>query len=169
MNPKPLASLNHLTVPAAISISFLLCSWVGIRLYAPCESLSGSIAHRWIRGTSVSWRIESRSKRKRGIFVHVIPRIALAAAVIFSLAACNTLPTIDPGAAAESAPARLEGTRGPLSAQQSKAVLARLESRSPQTSIFDRHLALEEAITGAPLTVGNKVVLLQNGPATYKE
>jgi cardiolipin synthase len=104
----------------------------------------------------------------RGIFVHVILRITMALAAILSLGACNTLPTIEPGAASGNAPAHLEGTRGPLSAQQSKAVLARLESRSPQTSIFDRHLALEEAITGTPLTVGNKVVLLQNGPATYK-
>ncbi|HEX7606075.1 MAG TPA: phospholipase D-like domain-containing protein, partial [Usitatibacter sp.] len=100
--------------------------------------------------------------------MHVIPRIAVALAVIFSLGACNTLPTVEPDAGANAAPARLEGTRGPLTAQQSKAVLARLESRSPQTSIFERHLALEEAITGTPLTVGNKVVLLQNGPATYK-
>src|ERR1700688_4279403 len=104
----------------------------------------------------------------RGICVHVIPRIISAAAVILSLAACNTLPTIEPGAASGAAPARLEGARGVLSAQQSKAILAGLESQGQQTSIFDRHLALEEAIVGTPLTVGNKVVLLQNGPATYK-
>jgi cardiolipin synthase A/B len=85
-----------------------------------------------------------------------------------SLAACNTLPTIEPGAASGAAPARLEGARGMLSAQQSKAILAGLASQGQQTSIFDRHLALEEAIVGTPLTVGNKVVLLQNGPATYK-
>ena len=104
----------------------------------------------------------------RGISVDVILRITLALAAILSLAGCNTLPTVGPDAGANAAPARLEGTRGLLSAQQSKAVLGRIENRSPQTSIFDRHLALEEAITGTPLSVGNKVVLLQNGPATYK-
>ena len=65
-------------------------------------------------------------------------------------------------------PVQLEGARGPLSPQQSKAILDRLRSRGEATSIFDRHLALEEAIVGSPLTVGNKVALLQDGPATFK-
>jgi len=60
------------------------------------------------------------------------------------------------------------GARGPLSAAQSKAILDRLASRGQDTSIFDRHLALEEAIVGSPLTTGNRVVLLQDGPATYR-
>ncbi|MDQ3027585.1 MAG: cardiolipin synthase [Pseudomonadota bacterium] len=62
---------------------------------------------------------------------------------------------------------RLEGTRGPLSTQESKAILARLESRGAETAIFDRHLALEEGVAGSPLTIGNRVGLLQDGPATY--
>jgi cardiolipin synthase len=65
-------------------------------------------------------------------------------------------------------PVQLEGARGPLTSQQSKAILDRLKSRGEETSIFDRHLALEEAIVGSPLTVGNKVALLQDGPATFK-
>jgi hypothetical protein len=65
-------------------------------------------------------------------------------------------------------PVQLEGARGPLSAAQSKAILDRLESRSVETGIFDRHLALEEAIVGSPLTTGNDVRLLQDGPATYQ-
>jgi cardiolipin synthase len=66
------------------------------------------------------------------------------------------------------APGHLEGARGPLSAQQSTAILERLASRGEETSIFDRHLALEEEVAGTPLVVGNKVVLLQDGPATYR-
>ena len=62
---------------------------------------------------------------------------------------------------------RLEGARGPLSAQESKAILVRLESRGVETGIFERHLALEEGVAGSPLTVGNKVALLQDGPATF--
>ena len=65
-------------------------------------------------------------------------------------------------------PVQLEGARGPLTAQQSKAILNGLKSRGEETSIFDRHLALEEAIVGSPLMVGNKVVLLQDGPATFQ-
>jgi cardiolipin synthase len=65
-------------------------------------------------------------------------------------------------------PVQLEGARGPLTPQQSKAILDRLKSGGKETSIFDRHLALEEAIVGSPLMVGNKVVLLQDGPATFQ-
>jgi cardiolipin synthase len=36
------------------------------------------------------------------------------------------------------------------------------------TSIFDRHLAREAAIVDSPLTIGNQVRLLQDGPATYE-
>jgi cardiolipin synthase len=83
-------------------------------------------------------------------------------------AGCSTLPEIAPDSSlSASAPVRLEGARGALSAQQSKAVLARLASRGEDTSIFDRHLALEGEIAGSPLVVGNKVTLLKDGPATY--
>jgi len=84
-------------------------------------------------------------------------------------ACCASLPTIVPDLARHPGPpVQLEGARGPLSAAQSKAILDRLASRGQETGIFDRHLALEEAIVGSPLTTGNRVVLLQDGPATYQ-
>jgi cardiolipin synthase len=90
--------------------------------------------------------------------------LALAA-----LASCGGLPTVVPDMAPRSSqPVRLEGARGPLTDQQSKAILAALASRGQETSIFDRHLALEESIVGAPLVVGNKVALLKDGPATFQ-
>jgi cardiolipin synthase len=93
----------------------------------------------------------------------------LAAIILFGLAACSSLPTIVPDLARRPGPpVQLEGARGPLSAAQSKAILSRLESRSQDTGIFERHLALEEAIVGSPLTTGNDVLLLQDGPATYR-
>jgi cardiolipin synthase len=97
---------------------------------------------------------------------------ALAAISLLSLAAlagCGSLPRIVPDMArGPSAPVQLEGARGPLSAAQSKAVLAGLAARGGETGIFERHLALEESVTGTPLVVGNRVVLLQDGPATYR-
>ena len=85
------------------------------------------------------------------------------------LAGCSSLPTIVPDMVREaSAGVRLEGARGVLSSAQSKAILDRLKSRSPDTDIFERHLALEEEIVGSPLTTGNAVQLLQDGPATYR-
>jgi len=93
----------------------------------------------------------------------------LAAGCLAALAGCSSLPIIVPDMARGPAqPVQLEGARGPLTPQQSKAILDRLRSRGEATSIFDRHLALEEAIVGSPLTVGNKVALLQDGPATFK-
>ena len=90
-------------------------------------------------------------------------------AFLLGLAGCSSLPTIVPDMARHSsAPVRLEGARGPLSAAQSQAVLEGLKRGAKETNIFDRHLALEGAIVGSPLTTGNQVLLLQDGPATYR-
>ena len=96
------------------------------------------------------------------------PNAAIGCGLLL-LAGCTSLPTIVPDLARRDAPAvRLAGARGPLSAAQSKAVVDRLRSGGRQTEIFDRHLAVEEAIVGSPLTVGNEVLLLQDGPSTYR-
>ena len=85
------------------------------------------------------------------------------------LAGCSSLPTIVPDLARRpEAPPQLEGAQGPLSAAQSNAVLERLQNSGEPTDIFARHLAIEEAIVGSPLTTGNRVLLLQDGPATYQ-
>ena len=95
------------------------------------------------------------------------------------LAGCSSLPIIVPDLARSDArPVRIEaaasdgahgaGQRGPLSAARSQAILDGLRSQGRDTDVFDRHLALEEAIVGSPLTAGNDVRLLQDGPATYR-
>jgi cardiolipin synthase len=93
-------------------------------------------------------------------------------AVVFILASlvvgCNSLPRIHPDMAPGPAtPVQVSGAYGPLSPERSKAVLETLKKRGEDTSIFQRRLALEEAVAGTPLVAGNKVVLLQDGPATY--
>ncbi len=93
----------------------------------------------------------------------------LAAVILAGLTGCSTLPTIASDLTIHPAkPIQLEGARGPLSSQQSKAILNRLQNGGKETSIFDRHLAVEGAIVGSPLVVSNKVVLLQDGPATFQ-
>ena len=88
---------------------------------------------------------------------------------LLALAGCSSLPVIVPDLARPAGPpVQLEGSRGPLSAAQSKAILDSLSSGGAATDIFDRHLALEEAIVGSPLTAGNDVLLLGDGPATYR-
>jgi len=96
-------------------------------------------------------------------------RSGLAMLLLGLLMGCSSLPTIVPDLARPAGPpAQLEGARGPLSAAQSKAILAGLAGRGQPTDIFERHLAIEEAIVGSPLTTGNEVLLLQDGPATYR-
>jgi len=86
------------------------------------------------------------------------------------LGACTSLPTVAPRqqARADAPPVQLEGAGGTLSVARSRAVLDQLAESGPETAIFERHLKVEEAIVGSPLTTGNQVTLLQDGPATYK-
>jgi cardiolipin synthase A/B len=97
----------------------------------------------------------------------------LLAFTLLLLTGCSSLPVINPDTVRRhGAPAQLQlqlqSARGTLSTTQSKAILDRLKARGTVTDIFDRHLALEEAISGSPLTTGNMVQLLQDGPATYQ-
>lgn len=93
----------------------------------------------------------------------------LAAVFALAMGGCKSLPHIVPDLAfRSSAGVRLAGARGPLSAVQSQAALQRLAAHGEPTSIFMRHLALEEEVAGSPLTTGNDVVLLKDGPATYR-
>jgi cardiolipin synthase len=94
-------------------------------------------------------------------------RILLAAAAAAALSAC-AIPEIDREMLhTVRAPVRLEGARGPVSHAQTREILAGIKARSPETAIFDRHLAVEEALAGNPLSLGNKAQLLEDGPATY--
>ena len=85
------------------------------------------------------------------------------------LAGCGSLPMLVPDLARSSVgTVTMEDARGPLAAARTRALLATLERRGADTGIFDEHLAREQAITGGPLTTGNHVRLLQDGPATYE-
>lgn len=92
----------------------------------------------------------------------------LAVICLAFLAGCSSIPTMVPDMALQSSrPVQLDGAHGPLTAQQSKAILAKLKKDNAETNIFDKHLALEAEIVGSPLVVGNKVELLVDGPTTY--
>lgn len=85
------------------------------------------------------------------------------------LLVCCTLTTIAPEVAySDPTPVQINGMHGPLSAERSKAILDRLKTGGVQTNIFDLHMAIEEAIVDSPLSVGNTVKLLQDGPDTYR-
>lgn len=62
-----------------------------------------------------------------------------------------------------------DSARGPVSAKKSSAIIRELKSESGNIDILQKHLALEQAINAdSPLVLGNKLVLLQDGPATYR-
>lgn len=87
---------------------------------------------------------------------------------LLPLAACSSLPRIVPDMAPATTPAQVDNARGPLSPARSKAILEGLERGADETNIFDRHLALEQAVSDSPLLTGNRVRLLQDGPDTYR-
>lgn len=97
----------------------------------------------------------------------VVGRIACVLAFAL-LGACSSLPRIVPDMARSAPAPRIEGARGPLSAERSKQVLDGLRSNGKQTDVLDRHLALEAALSDSPLVAGNRVQLLQDGPSTYQ-
>ncbi len=95
---------------------------------------------------------------------------AVLASLLIAVAGCTALPVLVPDLSAypPRQAVRLDGPGGPLSAKQSRAILARLASRGEETSIFERHLAFEEQIAGTSLVTGNRVTLLKDGPATFQ-
>jgi len=91
-----------------------------------------------------------------------------AAVLLLLAAACAALPDTDELIAQHvGQAARFENSRGPLSPGRSAAVLTTLQQKSGDIDILEKQIALEQAIVGSPLTLGNKVTLLQDGPATY--
>lgn len=94
---------------------------------------------------------------------------AAAAALLLLLAACATPPDVDDivdQAAVDRPNPTVESAHGPLSEAQSKAILAKLQQQSQNSTVLERHLALETALDNTPLVAGNKVTLLRDGGAT---
>ncbi len=80
---------------------------------------------------------------------------------------CKSLPEIERPHRNPDA-VQFEGSRGPLSREQSSAILEKLKAESGESSLLDRHVALEQSLVDSPLVVGNHVTLLKDGPATYR-
>lgn len=95
---------------------------------------------------------------------------ALVAVMLPSLVTCATLPVADAvKRPADVKPVAFEGTNGPVSAARSSAILERLEGADGVSNMLQRHLLSEQNINlDSPLVLGNRLVLLQDGPATYQ-
>jgi cardiolipin synthase len=97
------------------------------------------------------------------------PLAALAACWIAASAGCVSLPDARRDrAAAHSSQVDFDGAGGTLPAALSDTVLAGLEGAEGASSVLRKHLAYEQSVNaGSPLVLGNRLTLLQDGPATY--
>jgi cardiolipin synthase A/B len=96
--------------------------------------------------------------------------LALVAAGLISLQGCATLPDARRDRAEPHAQlVEFEGVHGPVSDTRSDAILVKLEGKDGASDVLEKHLAYEQAVNvDSPLVLGNKLTLLQNGPATYQ-
>jgi cardiolipin synthase len=94
----------------------------------------------------------------------------VAACCLLACAGCASLP--ESAHETETRPTQavaFEGARGPVSEGRSDAIIEKLQGSSGEIDILQKHLAVEQAINiGSPLVLGNKLILLQDGPATYQ-
>ena len=83
---------------------------------------------------------------------------------------CAALPNvtqkIDEAAPAQNHP-QIVSAKGLLSPQKSREIMERLKRSVNPTDILERHTAVVESISESPLTKGNKVTLLADGPVAY--
>lgn len=83
---------------------------------------------------------------------------------------CATLPNVSE-VIAEAPPTQdsqqIVSSKGLLSPQKSQEIMERLKRSVNPTDVLERHTAVVESVTDSPLTKGNKVTLLGDGPATY--
>lgn len=114
-------------------------------------------------------RIASLSPRSRARAPATRLLRSVTAGALILLSACATLPDSDVARPEKAQPVSFETAKGPVSESKNRAILHALESASGSRDILRKHLADEEAINrDSPLVLGNRLALLQDGPATYK-
>ena len=93
---------------------------------------------------------------------------AAAAAAAAILTGCAQVPTMpEPASTGSATPIAVTGPRGPLSQRQTDAVIKRLAAQAPDAGALERHLSIEQLVAGTPLSAGNQVTVLHDGPDTF--
>jgi cardiolipin synthase len=99
--------------------------------------------------------------------------LGLCLLILIGAAGCtDTLPNARANIRAIAArthrlPEIVDSREQPLTPVQRQELLEQIEVEGAASPELLAHLPLLEAIGGAPLAIGNRVTLLQNGPATY--
>jgi cardiolipin synthase A/B len=97
-------------------------------------------------------------------------RLVLALIAALAVAACAAVPNGEVEDAIDASGVshpRVVGLRGPLSEQQSRAIIERLRRQSGNSDVLQRHIALEQALSASPLIADNTVRPLRDGPETF--
>jgi len=93
---------------------------------------------------------------------------AAAAAAAAILTGCAQVPTMpEPASTGSATPIAVTGPRGPLSQRQTDAIIKRLAAQAPDAGALERHLSIEQLVAGTPLSAGNQVTVLHDGPDTF--
>lgn len=82
------------------------------------------------------------------------------------LAACAAVPKVNDTPPPQHS-TEIIGAAGPLTPEQSKALLSRIAPEPGDAGILKRHMAIEEAVAETPLVAGNKTRLLADGGETF--
>jgi cardiolipin synthase len=95
--------------------------------------------------------------------------VMLSVSMLFPGSGCATLPKVSDviDEARTQDPPQILSAKGMLSPEKSKVLMERLKRSVAPTDMLERYGAVIESVSGSPLTNGNKVTLLIDGPATY--
>jgi len=109
-----------------------------------------------------------------GLFAYAagfrLGHVAVVTGALMSMQGCAILPNAEREMTVPHAQqVEFEGAHGPVSETRSEAILVGLEGKDGASNVLQKHLAYEQAVNvDSPLVLGNKLTLLQNGPATYQ-
>jgi len=96
---------------------------------------------------------------------------ALLAIFVFAAGGCSTVPDVDEEiaeATSTTSPRPLIlGADGTLSVAQANRALSDVATGPAADGLMQRHLAIEQAVAGTPLTAGNATRLLRDGDGTF--
>jgi cardiolipin synthase len=90
---------------------------------------------------------------------------AIAAGLCALVLGCASVPKVNDNPVPQ--PTQIMGARGPLTLQQSRALLERIAPEPGDAGILKRHTAIEEAVAETPLVAGNRTRLLIDGEQTF--
>jgi phosphatidylserine/phosphatidylglycerophosphate/cardiolipin synthase-like enzyme len=109
-----------------------------------------------------------KMRRTRSVWTLRAPALLLCFLCTLLTGCATSLPNVQAlTEATANAKPEITGPRGKLSPRQSRVLLARQEERADAANLVKKTVALMESLSGHPMTSGNKITLLVDGPATY--